>query len=809
MNATLRSNVIFGEENVNESAYQAALTAAALRPDLEQLPAGDATEIGEKGITLSGGQKARIALARAVFASTPGGVVILDDPLAAVDAHVGRHLFEECICKALHRTSRLLVTNQLHFLSHPDVAQVLVLSDGRVAEQGTFNELISDSGSLLCKMAANLGDVQWNSQPDSDMAAPETAREDIDSQPVAKANDGDVDVTCSKKTLALGRLTQAEHKEEGAISMGTILFFVRNMGGYHLFAMCVASSWLVHCTEISLDMFLAAWQDNLLSRSSEFYLCTWLAVAASGVLVIIASRISWVICGLHASNVLHSELLGKIMHCPTAFFDRTPSGRIMNRLGEDQAVVDWLAPLSLEVLFVCGWRVFNIVLLSIFVRPFVAVVVVPCVPAFMALREVHRRVTRETLRWWMLTKSPVFHIFEETLSGSSTIYAFGREAVFFKRFEDALCINLQWMLSKEVSNNWAQQRLEIIASMVVLSLALLLVLTAGSASTSVAAASIVFSLSCGESLNFFTAFLVTVEGSFASVERVKEFAEQLEQEPPWRLPADAIEEMQKWPGSDPTLVFEGISVRYLPHMPRALDSLSLRLAPREKLGIVGRTGSGKSTVMGALFRLFPLEQGCVLLGGVDTSQIGIGLLRRQITIVPQDPVLFSGNLRRNLDPLEKCTDGALWDALRRSTLSELVEALPGGLDAHVADGGCNFSVGERQVLCLVRALLRGSQVLCLDEATANVDPTNDARIQHILKEDVADCIVITIAHRLRTVLHSDRILVLDGGHLSQLDTPQELLSRHGLFRDLAYHAGLPLEEVLKPKESDLATIASI
>jgi ABC-type multidrug transport system fused ATPase/permease subunit len=399
----------------------------------------------------------------------------------------------------------------------------------------------------------------------------------------------------------------------------------------------------------------------------------------------------------------------------------------------------------------------------------------------------------------MITKSPVFSIFEETLSGSSTIYAFGRENVFFKRFEDALCTNLQWMLSKEVSNNWAQQRLEILASVVVLSLSLLLVLTSGSVSTSIAAASVVFSLSCGESLNFFTSFLVIVEGSFASVERVKEFSEQLEQEPPWRLPSDAYSEMQKWPGSDPELVFEGVSVRYLPHMPRALDSLSFRLAAREKLGIVGRTGSGKSTVMGALFRLFPLEQGRVLLGGVDTSQTGIGLLRRQITIVPQDPILFSGKLRRNLDPLENCSDHVMWDALKRSSLSELVESLPGGLNANVADGGSNFSVGERQVFCLVRALLRGTQVLCLDEATANVDPTNDARIQRILQEDVAHCVVLTIAHRLRTVLNSDRILVLDGGHLAQLDTPQELLSKQGVFRDLAHHAGITLSDIATPR----------
>eukprot|EP00928_Gymnodinium_smaydae_P041463 TRINITY_DN2805_c0_g2_i1.p1 TRINITY_DN2805_c0_g2~~TRINITY_DN2805_c0_g2_i1.p1 ORF type:complete len:1130 (-),score=112.85 TRINITY_DN2805_c0_g2_i1:510-3863(-) len=633
MNATVRENVTFGVQEVDEAAYRSALEVSALAPDLKLLPAGDATEIGEKGITLSGGQKARVALARAVFASRDGGIVLLDDPLAAVDAHVGRFLFERCVCDALHGTTRLLVTNQLQFLDHTEVSRVLVLSNGEIAEQGKYQELVGNENSLLAGMARALGDVRKNGQSTAESTEPSVTLKTQGDQ-----NNGGSDEqseSTKKQGGEVETLTQKEHKNEGAVSLRTVLYFVRNMGSCSVSLLCFVGAWLIHFCEIILDMFLATWQDDLLEVSSSFYLYTWLAIVVLSVTMVTLVRILWVYSTLRASSRLHSNMLSRIMHCPTSFFDRTPSGRIMNRLGEDQAVVDWMAPLSLEVLALCLARAFDTLALSIFAKPVILAVAVPCSLLFGALREVHRRVTRETMRWWMLTKSPVFHVFEETMFGKSTIYAFGRESYFFSRFEKALQANMRWGFCKELANHWAQQRLELLASLVVLALALLLVLTPGHLSTSFAAVSIVFTLSIGESFYFATLFLVNVEGSFASVERVKEFTDELHQEPSWSLPSDSASEMQAWPQSDAELVFESVSVRYLAGMPRALSALSFHLAAGEKLGIVGRTGSGKSTVMGALFRLFPLEEGRVLLGGVDASQVGIGLLRRQITIGPR------------------------------------------------------------------------------------------------------------------------------------------------------------------------------
>jgi len=303
---------------------------------------------------------------------------------------------------------------------------------------------------------------------------------------------------------------------------------------------------------------------------------------------------------------------------------------------------------------------------------------------------------------------------------------------------------------------------------------------------------LIYALDLGFNLRTLAYFFVQIEGSLASVERVLEFTVDLKQEPAWKMDEDATLKQKHWPGQDSSLVFEKVCLRYLPHMPRALDNFSVSLRAQEKVGLVGRTGSGKSTIMGAIFRLVELESGRIFLGGQDIARVGLSLLRNAITIVPQDPILFAGELKKNIDPLGNATDEQIWNVLQRCSLTNLVEGLDGGITAAVSEGGSNFSVGERQVLCLARALLRDAKVLCLDEATANVDPANDKKIQSVLECDVKHCTVLMIAHRLHTVLKSDRILVLDRGQLVQCDTPEQLLSEPGIFRDLAAQAGIGL-----------------
>lgn len=789
MNASLRDNVLFGQvppgDEAAEAVYRRAVAAAALEPDLKLLPAGDATEVGEKGFTLSGGQKARVALARAVLASRPGGLVLLDDPLAAVDAHVGAYLFKECICGALAGTTRLLVTNQLHFLSHSEVARVLVFQDGRIVEQGSFRELAGDEGSRLSRMLALLGgEHKWEEE------SLEQAMDGTDGARPGEAprRGGHAVQPVDKEELR--RVTKIETKEEGAVSWSTLRFYIRRMGGCHAFIFCCFGSWVFHLSEVIPDTFLAFWQDDVLDLTESSYIGFWLGLSVLGCIANLFARQSWVVATMWAARRLHGELLSRIMRRPTSYFDRTPSGQVMNRFGEDLLLVEWTTPLSLEVCMQCAFKLLDLLAVVVVARPLVLAFVAVFLVFFAYVREVHRRVTREILRNWMVSKSPVFNIFEEILAGVDTVFAFEQDGYFRARYEEVLTSNLEWLIAKDACNNHMDQRLVLVGSLVVGTLAVVLQVVSTRLPVSIGAVAMVYSLNIGDTMRFASHFLVMVEGNMASVERLREVVEEDEEEPPTKLPADAALEEAQWPPGDADLVFEKVSVRYLPHMPRALDGLSCHMAPREKVGIVGRTGSGKSTVMGALFRLFPLEEGRILLAGQDLTQIGVGLLRRQVTIVPQDPILFSGALRRNLDPQATKSEEEIFEVLRRTGLDELVKGLKDGLATSVAQGGSNFSVGERQVLCLTRALLRESRVLCLDEATANVDPTNDKRIHNILTKEVSEYLVLTIAHRLRTVLQSDRILVMDGGRVAQFASPESLLSEPGIFRDLAAHAGI-------------------
>lgn len=714
--------------------------------------------------------------------------MLLDDPLSAVDAHVGKHIFEKCIVEELAGTTRLLVTNQLHFLNHPAVSNIVVLAKGCIAEQGTFKTLQANPESQFAQMLKSVGGNHEVEKETQD------AKQNIGEAETDKMSPTSTADAETRKTIALpdeksGKLTEKEKKQEGAVTWRSFAFYIQNLGGMHVMIGLMCSSWLNNLTEISTDVALVVWKDDLLDQDEGWYLPMWLAFAGCAILLNFCSRYNWVWATVPAANSIHQRMLERLLRCPTSFFDRTPSGRIMNRMGEDQMMVDFSVPLNLEVFFIMTCITIDQLTIAIIARPLIAPVVGVLAIFLFFFKEVHRRAYREVIRWWMVSKSPVFNIFEEILSGTTTIFAFGCEKYFLNRFEKAFRTNLEWLMARDSTNLWMDIRLSFLGSIVCGILAVQVVLLPSVASSSFSLIALIYAVDLGNNMKWAVYFSVQVEGSMSSVERCADFC-LVDQEPPWNLPADTELKMQKWPGAKCTLEFVSVCIRYLPHLPRALDGLSASFEPYENIGIVGRTGSGKSTVMGTLFRLFDLEDGKILFGGVDISKMGLKLLRQQITIVPQDPVLFSGSVRKNLDPLSTCSDDDIWSCLRRCFLTELVEGLAGGLEAQVEPGGANFSLGERQVLCMARALLRNSSVLCLDEATANVDPVNDQKIQQILRTQMQELLVLTIAHRLHTVLHNDRIMVLDGGKLAQFDSPQALLNTPGIFKDLAATAGI-------------------
>eukprot|EP00927_Polykrikos_kofoidii_P068562 TRINITY_DN6390_c0_g1_i2.p1 TRINITY_DN6390_c0_g1~~TRINITY_DN6390_c0_g1_i2.p1 ORF type:complete len:771 (-),score=108.12 TRINITY_DN6390_c0_g1_i2:75-2069(-) len=655
------------------------------------------------------------------------------------------------------------------------------MEDGRCVEHGTFKTLSMNESSYFAKMLTSVGGVKTGQETGSKVDSPvdmtRTAVQGVASDQIDKA-----------------KLSTVEAKAEGAVTWKTLNFYFVALGGTHRFALLFLSSWLFHLAEVIPDSFLVLWQEDVLELPTRTYLGAWVGLSLCCFLSIVVTRMLWVLLTTKAARNIHQSVLHRLMHCPLGFFDKTPSGRIMNRLGEDQMLIDYLTPFTLEVLIITVWQVFDQICLTIIARPWVAPFAVAFLLLFACIREAHRRTTRELIRWWLVSKSPLFCMFEEMLSGTVTIHAFGREDEFVLRFQDALKTNLEWLFSKDATNLYIEQRFFLLSALLVGVVATQMVLIPGTGSTVLGAVALIYALQLGLSLKGVSFSLVQAEGLLASVERIAELANEPEQEPAWSLPQDENLQASGWPAqAEIMLAFEDVCFRYQPNLPMALDSINVQMRAHEKVGIVGRTGSGKSTIMGAIFRLFELEKGRILLGGQDITQIGLRALRRQITVVPQDPILFAGSLKDNLDPLGARTDTEVRSVLKRCYLDELVDGLEGCLSALVAAGGSNFSLGERQVLCLARAMLRQTNILCLDEATANIDPTNDKRIQAVLSSDFNDCLMLTIAHRLHTVISNDRIMVLDAGRLAQFDTPAHLLAEPGIFKGLASQLGITSE----------------
>ncbi|CAE8665052.1 unnamed protein product [Polarella glacialis] len=804
MNASVRENVLFGLD-CDEKRYQEALESSMLGPDLAILPAGDDTEIGEKGLTLSGGQKARVALARAVYAALGVGqrmnaLVLLDDPLSAVDVHVGSHMWDRCICGALKGATRVLVTNQIHFLSHSEVSEIYVLERGVIVERGTHQQLLAMEGGRFAQMQRSLeghaGQQKRNLVANARLeveVGEVKLMEKVPATAIATAKEVVVDLKQG------GRVTSDERKEEGAMTLQTLNYYLMCLGGsswpfvFFLFFL----SWTYNIGEFLPEIYLAMWREGYSIGNESGALtriAVWWCIGLLGIGLAFNCRMVWAFATVRAARLVHTRVLVRVLGCPMSFFDATPSGRVMNRLGEDQMNVDWTVALQVEVCALVHMMVLNTMVLVFGVCPYMMSGLVVVVPAVAMLREVHRRTTRESVRFWMLTKSPMFNVVEETLAGIPTVAAFGRSTFFLRRFENALAVNNNWCFTKDVTNQWAEQRLQLVGALTTGCLAAFLWALPDLVPPSVAALSLIYCMQLSQYLRWAAFFLVQVESSLASVERSVEFT-KLAQEAPRQLPGDELRLAESWPGELPTVVFDNLQVRYRPHLPLVIRGLSAQLRPKEKVGVVGRTGSGKSTLLSSLFRLVEPAGGRILIGGVDIAEVGLGLLRRRITIVPQDPLLFSGALRRNLDPTEERSDAEILEGLTRCGMQQIFSRLEGGLEAHVAEQGGNFSLGERQLLCLARALLRGAKVLCLDEATANVDPENDARIQQTIRTGFASCTVLTIAHRLHTVMDSDRIMVLDSGELAEFDAPAALLARPGKFQSMAEQAGIGLGHV--------------
>ncbi|KAI4118912.1 MAG: hypothetical protein LQ345_001099 [Seirophora villosa] len=833
MNASVRDNIVFGHR-WDPQFYDRTVNACALADDFKTLPDGDRTEVGERGISLSGGQKARLTLARAVYARAD--IYLLDDCLSAVDQHVGRHLIDQVLGPKglLASKTRILATNSIPVLLEADF--ITLLRDGRIREKGTYDQLMAMRGEVanLIKTANN--DEEASSSPSEESSKVTSTSESEVSTTVLGTGNGEEEDrdelqegigelapirasggTAGRKSSfnTLRRASTASFRgpqgkladEEGGKSkqskevgeQGKVRWDV--YGEYaktsNLFAVGIYLTVLVGAQTVSIggSLWLKHWSEvnQQYGENPDVgkYVGVYFALGVgSAGLVVVQTLILWIFCSVEASRKLHERMAHAIFRSPMSFFETTPTGRILNRFSSDIYRVDEVLARTFNMLFVNTARaLYTLVLIAASTPAFVALIL-PLGGVYLYIQQYYLRTSRELKRLDSISRSPIYAHFQESLGGMTTIRAYRQQQRFALENEWRVDENLRAYFPSINANRWLAVRLEFIGSFIILaaaSFAIISVSTGSGLSAGMVGLAMSYALQITQSLNWIVRQTVEVETNIVSVERVLEYA---------RLPSEAPERISKnkpkigWPAHG-AVEITNYSTRYRPGLALVLKDINLDIKAHEKIGVVGRTGAGKSSLTLALFRIIEPIRGKMSIDGLNTSTIGLRDLRSRLAIIPQDAALFEGSVRDNLDPGHVHDDSDLWSVLEHARLKEHVWRMEGRLDARIHEGGSNLSSGQRQLISLARALLTPTNILVLDEATAAVDVETDAMIQSTLRSSMfKDRTVITIAHRINTILDSDRIVVLDHGSVAEFDSPSALMGRKGLFYELVREAGL-------------------
>ncbi|XP_033637668.1 multidrug resistance-associated protein 5-like [Asterias rubens] len=834
-NATVRDNILFGEE-YNEERYKKAIFSCCLERDLEIMSDGDQTEIGERGVNVSGGQKQRISLARAYYSDRD--IYLLDDPLSAVDAHVGKHIFNHCINGVLRGKTILFVTHQLQYLC--DCDYIVLMRDGAIAEQGTHDSLIQADMEYARLLETFHGKGEEDEEDVNDDIPPK--EEDIvDDKVMADAGDEikehqDEDVNDGveedKEVTEVLKLIGTESEGEGTVAYATYQSFVRFTGGRFWAFLVPLLMFLTMLSSVATSIWLSIWiqavtvwddtpmqsfapnltrdslpwsstplMNNSLSDvingtsvdyDDDYYIDSTLGTPSAqdeGVMIFFISVyvgifvLTWFILFvaccifiktvLRATTRIHDRLLRKIMRCPMAFFDTTPLGRILNRFSKDMDEVDMMLPIYLQRCLLFLSVLFLLQLVIIFIFPLYLAAFAVVIVIGLVLYIIFRKGYCQIKRMDNTSRSKVVSHISATMQGLTTIKAYGQGQRFINRFEKLLDTNSLIMELFSMAPRWTAARMDLMSSTLVLFLALLILLNKENI-FSAAIAAMALQQAIGLSGGLLQEVLIActqTESSFLSVERMLEYIQKTPSE------ADAhIEDTkpdQNWP-AEGDLKIQNLEMRYRPKLPLVLKGVTCHIRPKEKIGIVGRTGSGKSSLGISLFRLVENVSGQILLDDVDISTVGLHDLRSKLSIIPQDPVLFAGTVRFNLDPLNQHTDEELWAALEKTYVKQTISCLDNQLEATVIENGENFSVGERQLMCMARALLRNSKVLLMDEATAAIDTETDSLIQQTIRDAFKECTILIIAHRLNTILDCDKVMLMDKGEIAEFDKPEVL-----------------------------------
>ncbi|OAF68604.1 hypothetical protein A3Q56_03641 [Intoshia linei] len=745
-NMSIRDNILFGSE-YNSRRYKKIISACSLEPDFNALVDGDQTEIGEKGVNISGGQKQRIALARSIYSNDD--IYIFDDILSAVDAHVGKHIFDNILSinGILKNKTRIFVTNGMSYLS--DVDSIIVMGDnGKVACKGNISDLECEGSEFLEFNQRKVSDTETSHIPA---------------------------VLVNKETL-----------KEGDVKMSVYTNYFKEIGIFTLLStlLCYIISNLFL---IGSSIYLQIWTSDTNARANSIGAkMGWYSGMMGGQAIFLAIyAASIAMAFVKGSRGLHVRMLHAVLRSPVSFFNSTPTGRLINRFTKDMTAVDIVMPGQLKGFIGTLFGVIGSFFILVYSNYVILIVIIPLCIVYYTIQRLYIRTSRQLKRIESVTRSPIFTKFSETLNGILTIRAFKLQHEFINDLFKAINKNNIFYYCNNQMNRWLAIRLDLIGNSLLLTSCIFAVYF--QLNSALCGLLITYCLTITGAMGWMVRMKSDLESNSVSIERIIEYM-QLEDEGQYYHNHEEMN-LRNWPSMG-KIVFQNYTMSYRPDLPVALNNVSITINPNEKIGIVGRTGSGKTTLAMSLFRIDNPTSGSIIIDDVDISIIGLHELRYSISIIPQDPFVFSLSIRENLDPNFVFTDQDIWEALGHCHLKQYIESLEEGLNYNCGENGSNFSVGQRQLLCLGRALLRKCKIIVLDEATASIDPMTDTLIQKAIKENFNNCTIITIAHRINTILDYDRILVMDSGKVAEYDTVQNLRHKKGIFFNLLKDANL-------------------
>ncbi|EDV27231.1 uncharacterized protein TRIADDRAFT_54969 [Trichoplax adhaerens] len=753
---TIKDNILFGKP-FDKEKYRKVIRVCTLDKDFHRLRLGDATHVGER-----------------------------DDPLSAVDPQVSRQLFERCICDLLGGRLRILVTHQIQYLKRAD--KILVLDNGKLQHYGTYEELVGKGIDFLSYVKTDEEDKQTESLSVSNLTVPTRERRYTIS---ARHMTGITNNEPPQESV------QTEDRIEGVVPLTTYYFFFKAGFGLATLIMFILICAISQTSTIFCDWWLSQLSDQFtrlpdnLTNAEKIASVTLFDLHIGSIIGIYSALL---ICSLllalgrclmsttttvNAAKSFHDKMLQSVVQTRMQFYDTNPAGRIINRFSKDAAAMDDKIPVSFLGATQCFVVCIGVIITTAIVNPWVLIPAVVLTVVFIFLRKFYLNLSRDIKRLESINNSPIYDHLSITLQGLPIIRAFNAEKRFQDNFLDYMNVHTQTWIVFAGSMRWIAFHLDLVSSLYIGGVAFASLIVSDHIDPGLIGLSLSYSLILLGNLQWSIRQSVELENQMTSVERIREYI---------KLPSEGDLETSKDPSASwpeyGNIIYDNLSFGHGKNLPNVLKNISCTILGQEKIGIVGRTGAGKSSFIAALFRISEPE-GSLIIDGVDCKKIGLHCLRSRISVIPQEPVFFTGTIRTNLDPGNRYSDEQLWDALEEVHMKEFISTLPGNVHALVTEAGSNFSNGQKQLLCLARAILKRNRILVIDEATANVDFRTDSIIQDSIRRKFKECTVITIAHRLNTVIDSDRIMVLDDGRIAEFAAPFALLLREdSLFSKL-------------------------